>query len=91
MRPPTTWVDGSFPDRMADSKQAMVDVREAHAWATQELATAAPGSIREFMLREERKRLAGIAEVLKTGRRRSAVPPYEDRRAEYLKTRGASA
>ena len=87
----TNWVDGSFPDRMADPEQAMVDVREAHAWATQELATAAPGSIREYCLTEERKRLAGIAWILKTGRKRYEVQPYQQRRVEYLKAKGASA
>ena len=43
----------------------MAAVRQAHAWATRELATAEAGSIREFCLSSERERLAAIAWRLK--------------------------
>jgi len=45
---------------MADPEQAYEDVKEAHIWITARLATVEPGSIREFVLIQERKRLADI-------------------------------
>jgi len=60
-----TWVDDSRPERIADPEVAYADVRIGHAWATQELATAAAGSIREYNLTMERRRLADIAWRLK--------------------------
>lgn len=58
------WADGSNPDRIADPAQALCDAREAHEWATRELAnTTEP--VRVWNLGEERKRLAGIFSRLK--------------------------
>jgi hypothetical protein len=49
----------------ADPHQAFEDVREAHAWATRELATAEPQSTRVWVLTEEQKRLAGLSYEIK--------------------------
>ena len=49
----------------ADPHQAFQDVREAHAWATRELATAEPQSTRAWVLTVERKRLAGLSYEIK--------------------------
>jgi hypothetical protein len=49
----------------ADPHQAFDDVREAHAWATRELAAAEPQSSRAWVLTEERKRLAGLSYEIK--------------------------
>ena len=59
------WRDGFSARHVADPFQAAVDVREAHGWATRTLAKVPRGSIREFNLDQERKRLAGIAWELK--------------------------
>jgi hypothetical protein len=56
---------GSTGARFADPHQAFEDVREAHAWATAELATAEPQSTRAWVLIEERKRLAGLSYEIK--------------------------
>lgn len=61
----TWWVDSSDPSRIADPETALEDCREAHRWATEELATVAPDSIRGFNLQKERVRLAGIFAALK--------------------------
>jgi hypothetical protein len=60
----TFWVDDSNPDRIAEPEEAYWEAREAHAWATQELATAAD-PWRIFNLTQERKRMADIAWRLK--------------------------
>jgi hypothetical protein len=56
---------GTSGARFADPSLAFEDVGKAHAWATAELANAEPGSIREYVLTEERKRLAGISWEIK--------------------------
>ena len=55
----------SLEFRYADPHQAFQDVREAHTWATRELATAEPQSTRAWVLTEERKRLAGLSYEIK--------------------------
>jgi hypothetical protein len=62
-------------------------IKRSHAWATEELATASPGSIRADVLQEERCRLAGIAERLLYPRRQVA-PRYPARREAYLGRKG---
>ena len=58
------WVDGFFADKLADPETAYKDVREAHEYVTRQLQNAdLPQRI--FNLKEERKRLAGIAWKLK--------------------------
>ena len=87
---PATWVDDCAPERIADPEVAMQDVRQAHAWVTQELAAAEPGSIRLYVLTQERGRLAEIAWRLKRASHVSAVRPWQERRANYLERKGAT-
>lgn len=49
----------------ADPTQALHDVREAHAWASAELAVAEPMSTHAWVITEERKRLAVIFQEIK--------------------------
>jgi hypothetical protein len=56
---------GTAQAAFADPHQAFQDVREAHTWATRELATAEPQSTRAWVLTEERKRLAGLSYEIK--------------------------
>ena len=56
---------GTAQAAFADPHQAFQDVREAHRWATRELATAEPQSTRAWVLTEERKRLAGLSYEIK--------------------------
>ena len=55
------------PWMLVDPAQAMAEVKHSHEWASRELSAVAPGSIREFCLTEERKRLAGIAWQIRRG------------------------
>jgi len=56
---------GTAQGAFADPHQAFQDVREAHRWATRELAMAEPQSTRAWVLTEERKRLAGLSYEIK--------------------------
>ena len=52
-------------DFMSDPATAYRDAREAHGWVTRELATVSPGSIREYCLNIEKRRLTDIVWKLK--------------------------
>ena len=56
--------DGLFLDRLADPSQALQDVIEAHRWATR-ARDQADSVHAEYVLTEERKRLALISWELK--------------------------
>lgn len=56
--------DGFFVSKLADPKQAYRDVLDVHKHVTETLDSATELN-RAFILREERKRLAGIAWAIK--------------------------
>ena len=49
----------------ADPRTALADVKAAHHWAENELKNVRPGSIREYCLTQEKKRLCELAWKIK--------------------------
>lgn len=58
------WIDDSNPDKAANPRLALADAREAHGWASRQLASAVNPN-RVYNLTQERNRLAAIAWRLK--------------------------
>ena len=48
-----------------DPRTALADVKAAHHWAKNELKSVRPGSIREYCLTQEKKRLCELAWKIK--------------------------
>jgi hypothetical protein len=56
-----TWWSEYCPEYLVDIETALSDARQAHAYVSRELQSVETGSLREYCLRKERERLAGIA------------------------------
>ena len=50
---------------LRDPRTALADVKAAHHWAENELKNVRPGSIREYCLTQEKKRLCELAWKIK--------------------------